>query len=281
MTSLNKTYKELSFPLFKEVFEHIDAVCRKTGVEFYLIGAQARDIHFLEKNIQPLRGTQDIDFAIMLPDIKAYDKIKHELIKRGFKIFLEIPHRLLYHATQTMVDLLPFGGLEENGMVSFSDDKHTELSVLGMAEVMQSVIEKEISSTTFKVSPLEGIFILKLISFNDNPGRTKDLEDMKDILLHYFEINRDRFYEFHLDVLDELGDDFQKEAGARLIGRDIRLIIDRSEKLRNRILSIIDTELGNTPGSFSQYLLSKEYFPDFETLNRYFALIKKGLLENK
>jgi len=70
--TLKKTFKELSLPFFKEVYKLIDKVCTEYGVQFYLIGAQARDIHLLESNIRPTRGTKDIDFAIMLPDIETY-----------------------------------------------------------------------------------------------------------------------------------------------------------------------------------------------------------------
>lgn len=75
MTNTSKqTYRELSFPYFKEVFVIIDKVCRESGIEYYMIGAQARNFHLLENGIEPGRGTQDIDFAVMMPEMNRYDE---------------------------------------------------------------------------------------------------------------------------------------------------------------------------------------------------------------
>lgn len=74
------SFKDLS-PWFKEVFVLIDAACAEMEVPLYLIGAQARHFHLVEKGIRPGRGTMDIDFAIMLPDIATYD-LRKSLIGR-------------------------------------------------------------------------------------------------------------------------------------------------------------------------------------------------------
>jgi len=57
--------------------------------------------------------------------------------------------------------------------------------------------------TTVQVTPLEGIIILKLVSFDEKPERTKDLDDIYDILVNYFEINGERFYEILPAIMDE------------------------------------------------------------------------------
>ncbi len=59
----------------KEVFYLVDFTCNEMGIQLYLIGAQTRYFHLEEQGIKPGRGTMDIDFAIMLPDINAYNQL--------------------------------------------------------------------------------------------------------------------------------------------------------------------------------------------------------------
>ena len=242
------TFKGLAGPFFAKVFRQIDEVCQQFGVPAYLIGAQARNIHFSEKGVRPPRGTKDIDFVIMLPDLKVYDAICGELENRGFKRVRE-PYRMIHKDSDTVVDLLPFGEVEEEGTVKFTD-RNTELSMLGMKEVMESAEEKQLDEMIIKVPPLAGIFILKLIAYSDRPDRKKDLDDIKDIFLNYFEINEDRIYAETKDEMDQISvDNFRREAGAVLLGKDLKPILQRSAELEDRIVRMIMAEITQEEGS--------------------------------
>ena len=247
---LKKTFKELSLPFFKEVYKLIDKVCTEYGVQFYLIGAQARDIHLLESNIRPARGTKDIDFAIMLPDIETYSKIQDRLMELGFEK-TKIAHRMIFRDADTVIDLLPYGQIEEDSTVKFIN-REVEISVVGFKEVSGSVTEIEIEGTSIKVSPMAGIFILKLVSWIERPEvRAKDFEDIQFILNNYFELYQDRFYAEHLDSIEEIPSEyFQLIAGARLLGRDMNPILARSKKLKALIIDIIDNHLKGRLGTF-------------------------------
>jgi predicted nucleotidyltransferase len=271
-------FKEYAIPAFQEVFDLIDQVCSRLDVGLYLIGAQARDIHFLEKGIKPSRGTRDIDFAIMLPNIERYENVMEELVRVGFRKVKE-PYRLIHDTSNTVVDILPFGEIEEQGTVKFTD-RQIEVSMVGMSEVLSQPEKIAFGKTIVKVAPLSGMVILKLISYNERKERTKDLEDIKDILVNYFDLNNDRFYDQHLDLLDELSTaNFVQEAAARLVGRDMRTILDRNLELKNSIIRIIETEINETGGSITRYFLSKGYFNDAETLKSLFSKLHKGLIE--
>jgi predicted nucleotidyltransferase len=273
-----KTYKELSWPYYKDVFLILDIVCNELGIEYYLIGAQARNFHLLESGIEPSRGTKDIDFAVMLPEMESYDKMKNLLISKGFREVKE-PYRLIHDQSDTVIDLLPFGEIEEEGTVKFTD-RITELSVIGMKEVNEYTIAVDFEEITIKVSPLEGIVILKLISYSEKPERRKDLDDISEILTNYFDINDTRFYEEHMDVLDELQDeDFIILAGARLMGRDMKKILSVSEKLSKQIETIINNELQEKTGGITQYFLSQNYFKDYYLIKNIFLQLLKGIKE--
>lgn len=272
----SKTFRELTLPFFKEVFIIIDKVCHDLGIEYYLIGAQARNFHLLESGIAPSRGTQDIDFAVMLPEMRVYEEMKNRLTEIGFRKVYE-PYRLIYDKTNTVIDLLPFGEIEEEGTVNFMEWE-TELSVIGMKEVNEYTVYAELEELTIKVSPLEGIVILKLISFSEKPERLKDLDDISEILSNYFDMNSDRFFEKHLDVVDEIGpDEFTTLAGARLMGRDMKRILSLSEKLSRKIESTIQNELDDKPGSIAQYFLSKNIFKNYELIKNVFSQLLKGI----
>lgn len=276
--SSHKTYRELSWPYFKEVFLILDSVCHELGIEYYLIGAQARNFHLLESGIEPSRGTKDIDFAVMLPEMKSYDNMKNLLVSKDFREVNE-PYRLIHDPSNTVIDLLPFGEIEEEGTVKFTD-REAELSVIGMKEVNEFAIAVDIEGFTIKVSPLEGIVILKLISYSEKPERRKDLDDIREILTHYFDMNDSRLYNEHSDVLDELPDEnFIILAGARLMGRDMKKILSESVKLSKQIQHIISNELQEKTGGISQYFLSQNFFKDYDLIKNIFIQILKGIKE--
>jgi len=56
--------------------------------------------------------------------------------------------------TNTVVDILPFGQIEEEGTIKFTDRK-TELSVIGMGEVLDGAIKIKHEGFELKLPPLE------------------------------------------------------------------------------------------------------------------------------
>lgn len=268
---MRETFKELSLPYFKEVYQLIDRACTEHNVQFYLIGAQARDIHLLESSLSPARGTKDIDFAIMLPDMAAYNKMQERLIELGFEK-TKLIHRMLFKQTNTVIDLLPYGQIEEDSTIKFTE-REVEISVVGFKEVSESITEIEIEGISIKIPPLAGIFILKLIAWNEKPEiRAKDVEDIQFILKNYFELYAQRFYAENLDCIDEIPEkDYQLIAGARLLGRDMNPILLHSEKLATLIAEIISNRLKGHTG----------YSADSNLEDQLLLHLKKGIGESK
>ncbi len=51
-----------------EVMAQLSAACSSLGADFLLVGAVARDIHFLHVHGRaPVRATADVDFAVLVP----------------------------------------------------------------------------------------------------------------------------------------------------------------------------------------------------------------------
>ena len=272
------SFKNLSLPFIAEVYTIIDEICKANGVSCYLIGAQAKDINLLQSGIVPSRGTMDIDFAIMLPDMIAYDNLFANLLKAGFRD-TKMPHRIIYDKTNTVIDILPFGEIEEKGTVKFTE-REIELSVVGFKEVNTITKNLIIENTTFRVSPMEGLFILKLISWNEKPiDRLKDLDDLQFILKNYFQMNETRFYAEHTDCMEELSEKYFKiSAGARLLGRDMASALKLSQSLKTLIVEILNKRLAGKIGVLSEY--SSDYSEDMEILDKeLIAQIVKGIAE--
>lgn len=85
---------------------------------------------------------------------------------------------------QTQVDLIPFGDLEKEGVVTVKGTGFTSMNVEGVKEVFKEAsAEIQIDDNKqFKVCTLSGIIILKLIAWDDRPEvRGDDIDDIADI----------------------------------------------------------------------------------------------------
>jgi len=240
--TLNKTYKELAIPYFNEVFNIIDTALLKLNIPYYLVGVSAVALNLLKKSIKPSRGTKDIDFAIMIGSLAEFEQVVIELEAAGFNK-AKAPWTLYHPQYNTAIDILPFGQIEENDTVNFSE-RHTDLHVLGFKEVMQHAIPVAIEEKFAQIPPLHGMVILKLIAWNDRPeDRDNDLKDILLIIKEYFDFNSDEIYDHHFDTFPE---EFDKiTVAARVLGRKAAEIITASDKVKNRVLEVLHNNTVN------------------------------------
>ena len=71
---------KLELPVL-EVIERVQLVCTDQGIEVFLVGALARDIHFLyDQGIFPGRATSDIDFALLVSNWDEFNRVKQQLV---------------------------------------------------------------------------------------------------------------------------------------------------------------------------------------------------------
>ncbi|WP_339655357.1 hypothetical protein [uncultured Maribacter sp.] len=245
MSISNLTYKEYSFLKHGEVYQILEEVFTAHNIKYYLIGANARDVQLYRAGLKPTRNTADIDFAVMVPDINIYQSLFNELYNRGFKKTNEI-YRLVYDKTNTILDLLPYGKIEQNHTINF-DQRDMELSVLGFKEVGEQVENINIKEAGFTLptTPVVGLIILKLVSWSDKQDRIKDLEDISLLLNSGWAFYEAEAYENHLDLFD---DDFKMiTAAARIIGRKMKPILASNEKLQQTIINILDDAILEKP----------------------------------
>lgn len=230
-------------PDFLEMLAALERGFKKFHVDFYLVGAVARDVWMTAINeISPSRITRDIDFAVFIEDKGTYEKLKRYLVEiEHFQPSKENTFVLLWQG-RMQVDLLPFGNIEdENSKVSFEGTGLTSLNMPGFMEIYESGLpEVELEGEhRFKFCTLPGIVILKLIAWEDRPEiRRDDLKDILTILTHFFEMYSDQIYEHHSDLFgsDNLGLNL---IAARVMGREMKKIAIRNEKLYERLTNLL------------------------------------------
>jgi len=245
MSTYRINFKQLrQRPDFLEMLAALERGFKKFNIDFYLVGAIARDVWMTAINeIPPSRITRDIDFAVFIEDNRSYKSLKDYLIEiEHFQPSKENNFVLLWQG-RMQVDLLPFGNIEdENFKVSIEGTGGTSLNMPGFMEIYENGLpEVELEGKhRFKFCNLPGIVILKLIAWEDRPEiRRDDLKDILTILTHFFEMYTDQIYEHHSDLFGD--DDFGLNLiAARVMGREMKKIGIRNEKLNERLTNLLE-----------------------------------------
>jgi len=234
----------------------------KFGIDFYLIGAVARNVWMSGINrIIPRRMTADIDFAVLINDKGLYEQLKEYLINyEEFVLSKENAFVLIKDGIE--VDLLPFGAIEdENSRVTVEGNGYTSIQVPGFKEVYASGLPKlELTDGhSFKFSTLPGIVLLKLLAWDDRPEvRRDDVKDISDILNHFFYMYDHKIWDIHHDLLQDENMN-STHVAARVMGREMRLIVGQNKILWNRIVGILDLNTED-PAKSNMARIMREYF---------------------
>lgn len=234
----------------------------KFGIDFYLVGAVARDAWMNGiNNIAPGRTTGDIDFAVMINDKGLYEHLKEFLIREeNFQPVKENAFVLIRNNME--VDLLPFGAIEdEDCCITIQGTGYTTIHVPGFKEVYDSDLpELELNDEhTFKFCTLPGIVLLKLLAWSDRPeSRRDDIKDISDILNHFFEMYDEEIWNNHSDLF-EMEDDDLKLIAARVMGREMKKIAKHNAKLLAKINEIFEANIADISNS-SLATIMIEYF---------------------
>lgn len=283
MSISSQTYKQYSFAHHATVYAILETVFYQYGIAYYLIGANARDVQLYKQGIKPTRGTADIDFAVMVPDFEVYQTIFDALCNNGFRT-TEEAYRLVFDETNTVLDLMPYGKIEQEYTVNFTE-RELSLSVLGFTEVGEHVETVKIKEEnyTLPVSPVEGIIILKLISWEDKPDlRTKDLEDISFLLQHAWHLYEEEAYANHLDLFVDDNNNFDTQiVAARIIGRKMKHIIYQNETLKHTIIEILEKSIDKKDKAENpEIILAQTMNKSIEEIQILLASILQGIYDD-
>src|SRR3954471_15750947 len=96
-----------------EALAAFQPVLEQYNIDFYLVGAVARDIHLSSNPAwAPKRKTNDVDIAVMIADEGQFYDIKNALIQTGNFTAHETETIKLFYKQAIEIDLMPFGEIE-------------------------------------------------------------------------------------------------------------------------------------------------------------------------
>ncbi len=275
---LNKIRQEGNY---KEILEAIERGFNRFSIDYYLVGAAARDVWMRGMHeVTPKRATSDLDFAVMVKDSDQFGELKKYLIEvEGFVPYKENAFVLIWK-DRTQVDLIPFGDLEREGVVTVKGTGFTRMNVEGVREVFEEASEEiQIDDNKqFKVCTLPGIVILKLIAWDDRPEvRGNDIDDIADILRHYFRFNSEAIWEKHFDLF--VNDAGLDEIASQFLGREIGKILFKSSKLKDRIINILERGISDIKSNGLDELLAKKLDNTIEFCRSLISHIIGGIID--
>ena len=228
-----------------EMLHEMENVFNKFGVEYYLVGAFARDVQFQTKNPESfIRKTNDIDLAISISNEHEYNAIIEALVATSSFTRDEKEIIKLHYKLGIEVDLIPFGEIEDqNREIKLKKPKAFTLQMPGFAEAFPFIEIIKLGDLAINTCPIDGLVMLKLISWDDRPHRTKDIDDIEKIIKAYFDWNTDEIYETYFDVMEIYDTNdvylYLPKVSAHIIGRKMQRLLENSPELKARVINIL------------------------------------------
>lgn len=235
-------------PLTIELFEIIKSAADTGDTKFFVVGASARDM-ILEHGyeIKTKRATMDIDLGVQVADWGQYEKLKQGLIDTT-NFEQDRQEQRLKYKNILLIDIIPFGEIAEpEHSYTWPSEDGNEMNTLGFSESYEDAILARLRHNPvldIKLTSLAGLAIMKIIAWHDNPARGRDAQDLSLILHNYlYAGNEERIFDEENDIFDKIKKeqgDYHKNAGARLLGRDIaKMALPESNK---KIIEILEEE---------------------------------------
>lgn len=261
MTNISLDFsRRRELTLYARVIADVQAVAAAFRMTTMVTGAFARDLHiYYAYGINTIRETEDVDFALAVPDWKSFAALKHGLIETGR--FRDSPgaQQRLRHTSELPVDLVPFGGVETaTRHVDWPPGGDIRMDVFGFREVAASTLRIRLpDGVEATVVSLPALALLKIIAWQDRHYRMpmKDAHDLMLIVANYLDLgNQNRLWnEFHAWTEE---DDFDtSRAGARMLGVDVAGLLD--EDGQERVAAIIAQQADtDTPGLLPREMCS-------------------------
>ncbi len=261
----------------KNVFDTLEKAFTKLSIDYYLIGALARQIWY-EKAEMKFRTTKDIDYAILVGSHQEYEAVKQYLIKNENYIPDRENAFVLISPDGLQVDLLPFGEIESQGSAKIEGIGMTTIQLSGMKEVYENgteIVNLE-TGNTFKAATLIGIVLLKLVAYDDRPERRqKDATDIGNIFVNFFDMHQDLIYSNHLDMFGEQERSLEN-ISAIVLGREIKKIISSNANLIERLNRILNDHINSGEKSIFTQLITKETGKEIDLIIEYLRDILWG-----
>ncbi len=237
-------------PSFIEALQELRGIAGELDLDFFIVGALARDIVMGHLYGLPSRRlTRDIDLAVCVASWEEYGVLTGSLLSSGKFLKGDQKQRFVFSGIDEdrIIDVIPFGDISDHkSRVFWPPDQETVMTTLGFVEVYQNATIFRLAENPFldvKVPTIPGLAILKLIAWNEGfPDRGRDAEDLIFMMRSYHKAGiEERLYGPELDLLEEEGFDIEL-AGIRLLGRDMAKL--SGPESAGAIAAILNKETG-------------------------------------
>ena len=201
----------------------VDELVTKAGVapdSILLVGAGCRDVlHAAFGHAFPVRATTDTDIGIAASDWGITDRIEASFPRVGH-------NGIRYRISDILVDIMPFGGVEDPEGISRPAPRGEDLVVFGFQDVYERALSLALpSGHMIRLPEPAGYGALKLRSWIDRSVHYSHDKDAKDLALlsYWYQESQhveDRLYSTDFELLTELNYDLDL-AAVRLLSLDI------------------------------------------------------------
>ncbi len=248
--------------LHARVVADVEAAAQALGIAPLIAGAFARDLHLhYGHSIQIQRETEDIDFALAVPDWAAFTALRECLIAGGaFEGSPKTAHRLR-HRNGWPQDLVPFGGVESHDRkIVWPPQGEFVMDVFGFREALATAHPVLLpGDVQTRVVSLPALVLLKIVCWQDRHYAfpRKDANDLQMILHYYLESgNEARLWDEFVDWTQD--DNFDYElAGPRMLGHDICRLLDPPG--RDLVATVLSQQVDSgKPGLLPNEMNSRE-----------------------
>jgi predicted nucleotidyltransferase len=285
---MNATSLDLSSKIdaiTRELLTILNKVTRELDIPFFVTGATARDI-ILEHayGIKSGLATKDFDLGVMVENWEHYQKLLKTLVlTERFTVKDKVVYTLWFEG-KLPVDLIAFGEVEaKDASISWPPDHSIKLNVMGFKDAWAHAVQVRIApGQEIRIVSPAGLAMLKLIAWRDrhHEAPLKDAADLALLLTRYVDAgNQERLYEHHPDLLEAEHFDLQA-AGARMLGRDMALIM--SKRTTQAVLETLNTN-ADPNGKDKLIIDILQHLPDrdYEKALRLLQSLKQGILDSE
>ena len=235
-------------PVSTEAIQQVQQCAASMEITILLIGATARII--LLENVYGLNGgraTRDIDFAFAVENWEQFNTFKNLLISTGmFEAHSQIIHRLFFQSDllkqKLTVDLLPFGGVENDNQIAWPPEMTTVMNITGYQDALNSAVKLMISDDVIiSVISIPELAALKLFAWADrNQTETKDAGDFVLLARNYHQAgNHERIYEPEFTSALSATRYDPELTGVWLLGYDLKAMC--SETTREQLAELLNS----------------------------------------
>ena len=246
----------------------LQRIVARLGADLVLVGAAA--LRALDSEIS--RYTEDIDVVVAL-DLDEFAGLVPLMTSSGWTQE-HLQEQRWYGPRNSRMDILPAGPQLRSARRLTWPGSGMTMSLFGFGHVFERAVEVEaLDGKTVLVTPLDVLFLLKVVAYLDRPqAREKDLNDIHGLLKRY-EYASDRTYS--TEVFDAGLSDVEF-VPAFLLGTDLATFCDLEE--RSVLQGFIDKCLDPQSAEFGLLLRHEvQVEPLEERLHMRLSALNKGL----